>query len=129
MGLKANSSPRLLSIHFLELKPGVTAEQFEAFLAQEFHNQQGLPGARNFILKCDRGDRVGSYALLMESDVESRDRAFPSPGVMSPETQQWADQLPASATEFDTRFYELASGVGEHFSDYVVIAEEAEHPS
>ena len=116
---------RIIGIHELELRPGVTAEQFEQFIASEFHNQVTPPGWKSSILKCDRGERAGSYALLFEiSDVATRDRYFPSADELTEEYQAWLEQRSRSESRFDARFDALVSGVGMRYSDYLVLAEE-----
>src|SRR4051794_16213157 len=59
-----SSKGRMIGIHQLELKPGITAEQFEQFLAREFQHQRTPSGWKTSILKGDRGERTGRYAVM-----------------------------------------------------------------
>jgi hypothetical protein len=70
---------QLLSIHNLELKPGVSEAEFEAFMRAEVVPLYGsLPGMMGRLLKGDRGKRKHKYALLIELDSpERRDHYFP----------------------------------------------------
>lgn len=70
----------VFGIHTLDLAPGVTAQEWERYLREEFRPLQA-PGFRGAAVKADRGPQAGSYLLIVEFDsVEARDRAFPTAG-------------------------------------------------
>ena len=62
---------RVIGIHHLELKPGVTAQAFEEFFWKEY-----LPNAPKFsdtrvsLLKGDKGDQMGKYMIMIEFDSD-----------------------------------------------------------
>ena len=67
---------KVYSIHYFELKPDVSAEVLEQFLAA--NPFPTLPGWTSYYLKGERGERVGKYALVHEfENVEVRDHYFP----------------------------------------------------
>jgi hypothetical protein len=71
---------RIIGIHEVELKEGVTEEAFEqavrAYSAQTFP-----PGWRSALIKSDRGTGKGKYGLLLEIEsVAARDRFLPDDG-------------------------------------------------
>ena len=110
---------KVYGIHPLELKPGVTEAEFEQFIHGEGAALfQIANGAKNFVVKGDRGVRAGRYAVLLEFDsVEVRNQVFPL-----------ADQ-PATAPDPQAALYQklftLVSGVGDPatYTDYVVVGE------
>jgi hypothetical protein len=86
---EALSMAKVFGMHMIALLPGVKAEDFEKFVAEEVYQVPSLEGVKYYLLKGDRGDREGKYLWMMEIEsVEARDRLFPSPGEMSEEVQQ-----------------------------------------
>ncbi len=67
---------RLVSIHEIELIDGADAVEFERLVAE---GAPQLPvGWKSRLLRGDRGERAGKYAILYEIDSpEARDRYFP----------------------------------------------------
>jgi|SRR5579859_888421 len=112
--------PRLIGIHHLTLKDGVTPEDFESFARNDYKGLK-MPGWRFSIAKGDRGKSVGTFVEICESDVASRDRDYPAPtGQMSEEAKA------ALNTPEGKRFVErwLALVVQPtDYTDYVVISE------
>jgi hypothetical protein len=73
--------PRVYGLHYVRLRPGVAADEFERFTLSTF-----LPALRELhadgvefaLLKGERGRLAGEYQFLMVLDsVETRDRYFP----------------------------------------------------
>ena len=116
---------KVISIHEIELRPGVTAEDFERFLTAEY-----LPGVAPMppgwsvaYLKGDRAERAGKFAVLFEVDsVEVRDRFFTSSGEPSAELQYWRKQRTAAPEALEEKMHTFAAEIGEIFTDYTVIA-------
>ena len=72
---------KIYGLHSLELRPGVTGEEFERFLAGSLEQLPTLPGWRIALLKGERGDQVGQYLALVEVDsIEARNRVSPGGG-------------------------------------------------
>ena len=64
---------KIYGLHTLELRPGVTGEDFERFVESNIEQWPALPGWRLALLKGDRGDQVGQYVSLVEIDsIEAR---------------------------------------------------------
>jgi hypothetical protein len=80
---------RVFGVHVVELRPGVTTEQFEDFALQVFLPSLPLrqtPGVAIHLLRGERGERVGKYIVLFEFETLAvRDRYFPKPGTPSAE--------------------------------------------
>ncbi|GAA1998121.1 hypothetical protein [Microbacterium pumilum] len=73
---------KIYGLHSLELRPGVTGEDFERFLTSSIAQLPRMPGWRVALLKGDRGDQVGQYLALVEVDsIEARDRVSPGGGL------------------------------------------------
>ena len=116
---------KVFGIHEVELRPGVTAEEFERFLTQEY-----IPGAAPLpagwqvsYLKGNRGERVGKFAILFEiASVEDRDRLFTVGGEGSTEFQQWLQQQTAAQEALADKLSTFVTPPGETYTDYEVIA-------
>lgn len=67
---------KVISIHEVNLKPGVSPEEFERYLAGMPDIE--IPGMKAYFARGDRGERAGKYAFVIEVDsVERRDELFP----------------------------------------------------
>ena len=109
----------VFAIHDLELKPGVTEEELQKF-SEEFVVIYRVPGQEIHLLKGDRGERAGKYALLVEFDsVETRERYFPGTGPEYPPTEEY-QQLVAALEPLFQRGETLMTDT--RFTDYVVMA-------
>ena len=112
---------KVIGIHRLELKPGVTEEQVRPVLEQLTH-EATLPGIKLMCGKGDRGERAGQYVLLIEIEsVETRDRYFPVPGGQpSAEYQELAARDSHLAEQFDQVFTNFPDP---GYTDYVITNE------
>jgi hypothetical protein len=110
---------KVFSMHMIALKPGVKAEDFEKFVAEEVYPvYEALPHVDVYLLKGDRGDREGKYLAMLEfPSVEARDQAFPSSGEMSAEMLKFVEALAPLAEKWET----FATPVGVIYTDYVVV--------
>jgi hypothetical protein len=104
----------------LELKPGVNEQEFETFALNEFTPiYQRVPGQKAYLVKGDRGERAGKYAIVIEVESrQARDQIYPLEGQMSKEFEQaTADAGPI--------WHKLVGFVadfpGPHFTDYVTV--------
>jgi hypothetical protein len=60
------------------LRPGIQEAEFERFMRDKFLKLAIFPGWKLSLLKGDKGERAGQYALLFEIDsVQARDRYSP----------------------------------------------------
>ena len=73
---------KVFGLHELELKPGVNEKEFETFVTDEVTPlYQRVPGQVAYLMKGDRGERTGKYALVIEIEsLEVRDRIYPPKG-------------------------------------------------
>ncbi len=94
--------PKQYALHMLELRPGVTVEDFEMFVKDEWPLYTPYPGWKTRILKGERGDREGNYLVLNETEsVEARDRIFPRIGEKSEYGKQFDEAHPESTKTFE----------------------------
>jgi hypothetical protein len=112
---------RLIGIHQVELKPGVTEEEFiEAVNA--FYRIDQVEGPNGWFvapLKSNRGTEVGSYAILFEVEsVEVRDRWMADDG-----PTELANQFAERHPEFWPAWDHVMSLVVESYpwNDYVIV--------
>jgi hypothetical protein len=118
---------RLLGVHPIELKPGVSVEEFERFLRQEWRPAD-IPGVRTSIVKADRGRHAGGHAFVIECDSAVRDRYWPTPGAggASEEWTRVANRALGSPEQrrLQEKWDALAVGPpSANYTDWVVIAE------
>ena len=81
---------KVLGMHKIELKPGCSAQEFEAFMIRDvLPVYRKVPGQNVQLLKGDRGERAGKYMLLIELDsAQRRDEIYPSEGVIADDVQE-----------------------------------------
>ena len=109
---------KVFGMHMIALHPGVKAEDFERFVAEEGYSFPTPEGWKFYVLKGDRGDREGKYLVMNEFEsVEVRDRLFPSPGEMSEEAQQLFESFAPVLEKWAT----LATPLDTICTDYVVV--------
>ena len=90
---------KVFNITSLELKPGVTEEDFESFLKEEstlgFFSDTNSIGWYSHVVKGIRGDRDGKNLILTEVEsVESLDRFHPDDGEVTEDIKQWLETHP-----------------------------------
>ena len=112
---------KVFALHEIELRPGVSAEEFETFFTTEIGFEPIYPGWWAQLLKANRGERVGKYLVMFEIEsLAVRDRYFPSAGERSEEAQQFTQQHPEIAALFE-KWSTLATLPGEIYTDYILV--------
>ena len=111
---------RLVSIHEIELIDGADAVEFERLVAE---GAPQLPvGWKSRLLRGDRGERAGKYAILYEIESpEARDRYFPADGQRSEDLDRFEAEHQAAA-EIWQRLRGFLTG-DEVYTDYLVVVE------
>ena len=116
---------KVFSIHEVELRPGVTAEEFERFLKTEYMSG-ALPmpiGWSVAYLQGNRGIRAGKYVVLYEvASVEERDNFFPEAGTPSAKFHQYNQLRTTAQQALEEKMSTYVTASGESFTDYTVIA-------
>jgi len=80
------SSAPVVSVREFELKPGIKADDFEAFARRGISEAEtrGNLGPQMHVLRGERGERKGKYVLVWEFDsIAARDQCFPKEGAGS----------------------------------------------
>ena len=107
---------KIVGIHQLELKPGVTEQQADE-MATRMTREFSMPGLTNRVAKGDRGPRSGQYIMIVEIDsVDRRDRYFPLNGEDMAELNQHA----APHAELMEQIAAVFVFPDPNFTDYVV---------
>lgn len=84
---------KVYGIHDIVLHPGVNEEDFVRFFHQELKRPYEGSGWNLILLKGDRGQRKGKYAVMFEIEsLEMRDRYSPQPHQSSEESERWASE-------------------------------------
>lgn len=72
---------KVFTIGNFELLPGITEGDFDAFVNRLDQRAFDRPGSILHMLKGDRGERKGHFALMVEFDsIEARNKLFPVEG-------------------------------------------------
>jgi len=111
---------KVFGIHEIELRPGVSAEEFERFFTEAIAPLQLYQGWNAHLTKADRGARAGKYALIFEIEsVEARNRYAPESGAPSEEAQREQARYAGVVEQWG----KLATVPGSDtvFTDYVVV--------
>jgi hypothetical protein len=111
---------KLFDVSEIELKSGVTAEEFEEFI-KEFSSLGGdAPGWTFHHLKCTRGNRQGKYLIIIEiENVEAWHRYFKDFGEGTEELERFWEANPENRKWFD-KLDTLCSGFGGDTEDRYV---------
>jgi hypothetical protein len=110
---------RLIALREVTLKPNVRAEDFERYFADSVAGPMNryIPGVRAYLLKGERGARVGGYVIVFDFDsLGRRNEYFPKPDTTSTKWDQLARALPANALPNLARYAEVRD-----YTDYVVV--------
>jgi hypothetical protein len=59
--------PKVFGMHEIELRPGVTSEEYEHFYSKELAPLPELQGWKSYLLKADRGDRAENSSYYSRS--------------------------------------------------------------
>jgi len=114
---------KVFGIHRVTLRPGISGKQFEKFYHDKMASGTMYPGWKVHLLKADRGEHEGEYAVLFEMDsVQARDRYSPSPNKFSKEAEQFNQAHPEMVTLLE-EWGKLASTPGDNdiYTDYVTV--------
>ena len=106
---------KVIGIHIMELKSGVSEADFEKFITEEYLPEvSALSGMQTTYYKGDRGERAGKYLLVFELEsAERRDQLYPVTDQASAEMQQW---IAANQALWD-KLFSLSESIS--FTDYV----------
>jgi hypothetical protein len=120
--LETKPSGPVFSMREFELKPGVKAEEFDAFVRKEMAGNiaKDVTAMKMHILKGDRGARKGAYILVWEFDsVATRDHYFPKEGGWNnPAFQQASKQMMTVMSKFSSYIREPAV-----YTDYETVSD------
>ena len=91
--------PKALFVAELDMNPGKSGTDAEAFFVEEFHpNAAELPGWTPTLHVGNHGRRPGQYLMINYFESEERARQlFPGDGSMSDEFQRWMAANPVWA--------------------------------
>ena len=110
---------KVFGINEIELRPGVTPEEFERFFTEEIAHLSLFQGWSAYLAKGDRGARAGKYVLIFEmGSVEARNRYAPESGE-SEEAQRALAPLAGVLEQWGK--LSTVPGSDAVFTDYVVV--------
>jgi len=113
---------KVYGIHEIELHPGVDEASFEKFCKESFSDEVGW---KYTLLKGDRGQRAGKYAVLIEVEsVEVRNRSMPEPSVPSEENLRDYEEHKEERDIWNKKWFSFTpTDIGLHaeYTDYVEV--------
>jgi hypothetical protein len=110
---------RVVALREATLKSGANAGEFERYFADSVAGplNHHIPGAHAYLLKGERGARIGGYVIVYEFEsLARRNQYFPQPDSSSALYQRLAKALPANAMENLSRYVDIGA-----YTDYVVV--------
>lgn len=110
----------VVAIRTLELNDDVDSSQFDRFVQNRYNpGWEGIiPGMKVVVVKADRGEEKGAYALIFLFDsVRTRNAYFPQEGSEGTESFQ---AYIKKASELDTELMQYVETVGP-YTDYVAL--------
>ena len=117
---------KVYGIHEIELHAGVSEESFKRFFKEYAKFMKEEAGWKMVLLKGDRGQRAGKYALMYEiQSVEERNRMAPGPNQPSAEMERWYKAHKTIADEMTKKwatFSPTDTGAHAEYTDYIVLA-------
>lgn len=116
---------KVLGLHAVELKPGVSEQEFEEFIQRDvLPVYRKVPGQNVHLLKGDRGERTGKYLVLIELEsVERRDHIYPPVGADSGVAED-VQQLLGNVDHIWEKLATFVEGFPDPaFSDYVMVSD------
>jgi hypothetical protein len=92
---------KVFGVHTIELRPGADEQEFKKLIREQLFPAGARLGWKGYILKGDRGERVGKYAVIWEiQSMEQRDRFYPA---LDQPTEEAKRLLGSMLDEFDKR--------------------------
>jgi hypothetical protein len=116
---------KVFGMHSIELKPGVSEQEFEEFIQKEvIPLYRIVPGQTTHLLKGDRGERNGKYLVLIELEsTERRDHIYP-PVEDGGGVAKDVLQLVGNTDHIWAKFATFAEGFPDPaFTDYVMVSD------
>lgn len=116
---------RVIGIHNLALRAGVTADDFESFIAANHHRIDDYPDWKFRLLKGVRGNRLDQYVVLMEIGSQAAlDVFYPEPDLATDQAAQFASAHRDTKAMYE-EWKKLASfsGSPQLYTDYLSVAE------
>lgn len=105
---------KVVCVHKPELKPGVSAEEFEKYVVEEMLPLYVNSPMDAYVLKGDKGERRGKFGLILVMDEETRDKYFGKPPSSGADFSVWTDEM----KRVQQKYYSMVES--SNFTDYVV---------
>ena len=110
---------KVYGIHDIEVHPGVDEKSFVRFFYQEMAKAYADLGWKLILLKGDRGQRAGQYAVIFEIvNREARDRMTPG----SEESKRLYEEHKELADDLGKKWASFAptdTGAHQEYTDYL----------
>jgi hypothetical protein len=114
---------KVYGIHEIELHPGVNEESFKKYFNDELAKAYTEMGWKLVLLKGDRGQRAGKYAMMFEiKSLKERDRWTPAHNTQSEEGQRWYAENKELAEDLEKKWASFSpTDTGAHleYTDYI----------
>ncbi|EHA1124251.1 hypothetical protein FG475_03840 [Vibrio navarrensis] len=118
---------RVIGIHNVALREGVSAQQFERFIAENHHRIEDYPDWKFRLLKGERGNRLDQYVVMMEiASLAALDVFYPEPDIATDAAVSFA-QAHRDTKQMYEEWKQFASfsGSPQIYTDYLCVAQSA----
>ena len=122
--LGENPVSRVVGIHNIALRSGVTPETFENFITSNIHRVEDYPGWKFHFLKGQGGSRLEQYAVMLEIEsLESLNSFHPELDVSTEKALAFVNDHQDTEYMYDEwRKFASFSGAPQIYTDYITVA-------
>jgi len=117
---------KVYGIHEIEVNADLDEKTLKRLFKEFAKDYEEQSGWKLTLLKGDRGQRAGKYALIYEiKSVEERDRFSPAHNTMSKEVMQWLEEHKEIGEAMMGKWAAISptdTGAHEEYTDYIVLA-------
>jgi hypothetical protein len=116
---------KVYGIHEIVVHPGIDEESFVRFFNHEMTSFYENSDWKLSLLKGDRGQRAGQYAVMYEvASREARDRDAPIPNQLSEEDKRWYEEHKEQADDLAKKWASFSpTDLATHleYTDYLLL--------
>ncbi|MBE3661287.1 hypothetical protein BOO91_10180 [Vibrio navarrensis] len=116
---------RVIGIHNVALREGVTAQQFERFIADNHQRIEDYPDWKFRLLKGERGNRLDQYVVMMEiASLAALDVFYPEPDIATDAAVSFAKAHRDTKQMYEEwKQFASFSGSPQIYTDYLCVAQ------
>lgn len=114
---------KVLGIHEIEVREGLSEASLKKKFKEFAREWEAITGWKMLLLKGDKGQRSGKYALIYEiKSVQERENPL---GMSKEEENRWVEDHKDLLEDFSKKWAAISptdTGTHEEYTDYIVLA-------